>query len=120
MNAEYAEIEEQATLQPGALKDLVPMLVLGTAELLHRHAPVLKAIVEAAWSDAVVGQRGREIYLAHERTFRDLVLRKRVGYAMPNRSMRQTFATAASGRLWQATSDLGIASLRRGIDGRRW
>ena len=77
MNVEYAEIEEKAAARSDSLKDLVPTLVLETAELLHRHAPLLKAIVEAAWSDAEVGKRGREIYLAHERRFRDLVLRHR-------------------------------------------
>ena len=84
MDEEFSRFEARCALGTAVLAERVPMLVSGMSELIRRHAPVLKAIVDASWVDPVVARRGRAVFLDHERRFTTLLLAHRLEIKHPD------------------------------------
>lgn len=74
MDAEARQLEREASQAGGSLTNRLPVLVSGFANLLREHAPLLKAIVEATWSDPIAARHGMAAYQAHAIRFRMLLL----------------------------------------------
>lgn len=52
-------------------------LTSAIAELIRRHGPTIKAVVDASYTDPVVGAEGRKIYARHLEAFKTAALEKR-------------------------------------------
>lgn len=77
LSHEYAQVEAEAERHEDALEARVYVLVSGIANMLKRHAPTIKAIVEASWSNTTVARAGVDVFHEHSRKFRAHLLRYR-------------------------------------------
>jgi AcrR family transcriptional regulator len=84
MSEDYAKVEAAALRQSDSLRGLVGVLVPGLANLLKRHAPMIKAIMEATWSYPAVAKRGVEEFEETSKRFKALLLLQRKSIRHPN------------------------------------
>ena len=69
MAQDYLTLERDLAAQPETLEARVTYLVASLTTHLRNHMSVIKAIVEASWSDPIVAARGREMFRIHEKKF---------------------------------------------------
>lgn len=74
LDREYSIVERAALCSDGTLAAQLDILVAGIAALLKRHAPEIKAIVEASWSHPAVARQGLQEFAAHRQRFTTLLL----------------------------------------------
>jgi AcrR family transcriptional regulator len=77
LDIEALQIEAGVARQADSLETRASLLVAGTANMLKRHAPMIKAIVEASWSNVIVAREGVRVYRAHAQRFKAQLLRYR-------------------------------------------
>jgi AcrR family transcriptional regulator len=77
MEQEFTQFEATILADGSGLEQQLSLLVTGLTDLLKRHAPSIKAMVEASWTDPVVAKHGFEAYEAHSKRFKTLLLRHR-------------------------------------------
>lgn len=94
MSAEHVRMEEEAVARGRTLETRIPILVEGLANILRRHAPMIKAIIEASWSHPEVARRGFEAFGIQAQRFKELVLefRSRVHHASPEHAAEFCFS----------------------------
>lgn len=84
MSVEFDAVETQARDHQGSLRRLTDTLTAGLAELVRRHAPMIKAIMEATWEHPAVAKGGIRSFAAHRRRFKTQVLALRPAIRHPN------------------------------------
>lgn len=84
MSEGFDTIEAQAQRHHGSLRRLTDTLTAGLAELVRRHAPMIKAIMEATWVYPEVAKGGKRAFAAHRRRFKAQVLALRPAITHPD------------------------------------
>ena len=91
MSADYAAVEAEARRDGDTLQRLVDILVAGLANLLRRHAPMIKAIMEATWTSADIAAGGVRSFQAHSQRFKSQLLVQRRAITHPNPELAAEF-----------------------------
>jgi AcrR family transcriptional regulator len=74
LHAEFAEFEARMHPQSLKLVRLVPAAVNELANLLRKHAPFLRAMIELSLTDTVIAAQGRRIYFDHAGRFKNVLM----------------------------------------------
>lgn len=74
MDEEYCGVIAGALSGGRGFQAQLDLLISGIANLLNKHAPIIKAIVEASWEYSSVAGRGTLMFERHRRRFTSAVL----------------------------------------------
>ena len=77
MLAEFTQVLADANTRASALDSQVATLVAGIANILKRHAALLRIIVDATLTNEVVARNGQEAFLTHLALFKAQLLKYR-------------------------------------------
>lgn len=89
MTDEFAKLAADASRRASTLERQIAVLVAGMANLLRRHAPLLRTVVETAMVNTVVARNGVEVFHIHRALFKAQLLkyRRSISQAHPEQAI---------------------------------